>query len=166
MEALSLPDLARATVERLQTQTPTHSFTLDFPPALPLVRGDERRLRQVFENLLTNAMKYSPQGGDIRLGGWREDGQVIVYVADQGIGIPFEEQEAVFERFYRVDSESAPQHAGRGPGAFPGQGHCGSARRAGVGAQPDRSGLHLFPGPAADGSSVVGRRLYCVKRKA
>lgn len=117
-EALSLPDLARATVERLQTQTPTHSFTLDFPPALPLVRGDERRLRQVFENLLTNAVKYSPQGGDIRLGGWREDGQVIVYVADQGIGIPFEEQEAVFERFYRVDSSLRRSTQGAGLGLF------------------------------------------------
>ncbi|NUQ39146.1 MAG: PAS domain-containing protein [Caldilineales bacterium] len=118
METLSLVDLARATVERLQPQTPDHTFALDFAQALPPVRGDERRLRQVFENLLTNAVKYSPQGGVIRLGGWQEGGEVVIYVADRGIGIPYEEQEAVFERFYRVDSGLRRSTQGAGLGLF------------------------------------------------
>jgi PAS domain S-box-containing protein len=104
MAEVNLAVLAGTAVERFRTQAPSHRFELDFPADLPLVRGDEKRIRQVLDNLLSNAIKYSPGGGLIRVGAWRDDHRVVVYVADTGIGIPPEEQRNVFERFYRVES--------------------------------------------------------------
>lgn len=116
-----------------RTQTSNHQIEVDFPEQLPLVWGDEERLRQVFTNLVGNALKYSPDGGLIRIGGWLEKGtaqdavelgineapeRVVVYVADQGIGIPESELRHVFERFYRVDSSLRRSTAGSGLGLF------------------------------------------------
>ncbi len=100
---VDLPRLAEKIVERFRTQTDIHTFELDFPPDFPLVWGDPERLREVLTNLVSNAVKYSPQGGTIWIGGRPDRQGVTVYVADQGIGIPPEEQERIFERFYRVD---------------------------------------------------------------
>ncbi len=85
---VDLAGLAAAVVESWRTQTERHHFVLDFPAGFPDVFGDEERLRQVLNNLLNNAIKYSPEGGEVRVGGWREGDHVTVYVADQGIGIP------------------------------------------------------------------------------
>ncbi len=115
---VDLPALAAAVVENWRTQTDRHRFVLDLPADLPLVVGDEERLRQVFNNLLSNAIKYAPEGGEIRVGGWREPGQVTIYVADQGIGIPEAEQANLFQRFYRVDSSLRRSTQGAGLGLF------------------------------------------------
>jgi PAS domain S-box-containing protein len=111
--------------EAYRTQSDQHQIELDFPERLPLIWGDEERLRQVFTNLVGNAMKYSPDGGLIRIGGWvnrATDGdtfqRVILYVADQGIGIPQLELSQIFERFYRVDSSLRRTTAGAGLGLF------------------------------------------------
>jgi signal transduction histidine kinase len=80
--------------------------------------ADEERLRQVFNNLINNAIKYAPDGGEIRVGGWQEGDEVIVFVADQGIGIPEEEQDKLFQRFYRVDSSLRRKTQGAGLGLF------------------------------------------------
>jgi len=61
-----------------QTQTQNHRFVFEFPDDLPLIKADQRRIRQVLDNLISNAIKYSPEGGTIRVGGWSEDGRVIV----------------------------------------------------------------------------------------
>ena len=89
--------LARKVAAAYRTQTETHQIELDFPDPLPLIWGDEERLRQVLTNLLSNAIKYAPDGGVIRVGGWTaqpasHDGptRVVLFVADQGIGIPQE----------------------------------------------------------------------------
>ncbi len=109
-----------------RTQTERHQIEVDFPAHLPVISGDEERLRQVFTNLLSNAIKYSPDGGVIRLGGWVEDDphhedgrqRVVVYVADEGIGIPETELSKIFDRFYRVDSGLRRSTAGVGLGLF------------------------------------------------
>ena len=115
---VSLSQIAHTTIERFRTQTTRHQFETDFPADLPLVSGDERRLRQVFDNLINNAIKYSPDGGLIRLGAWNENGWVTAYVADEGIGIPRDEQNSIFERFYRVDSGLRRDTQGVGLGLF------------------------------------------------
>ena len=93
-------------------------IVLDFPADLPLVLADQERIRQVFNNLLSNAIKYAPQGGEVRIGGWRDGDHVMVYVADQGIGIPDAEQAKLFQRFYRVDSSLRRSTQGAGLGLF------------------------------------------------
>ena len=118
LEPVDLVEIARKSVERFQTQGSSHHFVLDFPDDLPLVKADDRRLRQVFDNLIGNAVKYSPQGGEIVVGARREDGRVRVYVRDEGVGIPEEEQEAIFEPFYRVDSSLRRKAQGAGLGLF------------------------------------------------
>jgi signal transduction histidine kinase len=65
---------------------------------------DEKLLRHVFENLLTNAIKYSPDGGEVRFEARRENGRMLFAVTDQGIGIPPEEQADLFESFHRASN--------------------------------------------------------------
>jgi signal transduction histidine kinase len=72
----------------------------------------------VLSNLIGNAIKYSPEGGLIRVGGWAEAEHVQVFVSDEGIGIPASEQERIFDRFARVDSSLTRQMPGAGLGLF------------------------------------------------
>jgi signal transduction histidine kinase len=122
---VNLERLARKVAEAYRTQTADHQLEVDFPAPLPLVWGDEERLRQVLTNLVNNAIKYSPQGGLIRIGGWLEQGdgaadkaRVVLYIADQGIGIPTAELPKIFDRFYRVDSSLRRNTAGAGLGLY------------------------------------------------
>jgi signal transduction histidine kinase len=115
---VSVPRLASKVVENFRLQTTTHRFILDFAQDFPIISGDEERLRQVFDNLVSNAIKYAPEGGEIRIGGWSDSNQVTVYVADQGIGIPEEEQSQLFQRFYRVDSSLRRKTQGAGLGLY------------------------------------------------
>ncbi len=83
---------------------------------LGYVLGNEDYLRQVLDNLLGNAQKFSPEGGTITLRAWREDSTVYVQVSDQGIGVPPDKLERIFERFYQVDSTAKRQYGGMGIG--------------------------------------------------
>ncbi|MEK6221644.1 MAG: ATP-binding protein, partial [Chloroflexota bacterium] len=66
------------------------------------VVGDPIQLRQMLDNLLGNAIKYTPQGGEIKLTAIEEDGQFIFQVIDSGIGIPTKDQKRIFDRFFRA----------------------------------------------------------------
>jgi two-component system phosphate regulon sensor histidine kinase PhoR len=83
---------------------------------LPRVMADQGRLEQVLVNLLENAIKYTPDGGSVRL--FTEDSGdfVRVSVADTGIGIPFKDLPRIFERFYRVDEARTREQGGTGLG--------------------------------------------------
>jgi signal transduction histidine kinase/DNA-binding response OmpR family regulator len=89
---------------------------LEAEPGLPPVWGDPGRIAQVIENLLTNAVKFSPPGGEIRVTLARRGEEVEVVVADRGIGIPEEARSKVFERFYQVDTSSTRRYGGMGLG--------------------------------------------------
>jgi signal transduction histidine kinase len=146
-EDVDIQALVARVADAYRTQTDAHQIQLDFPRDLPKVWGDRERLRQVLTNLTGNAIKYSPNGGVIRIGGWfepqgnhirgisvdgspivsgspsaavslGESGRVVIYVADEGIGIPQEELSHIFERFYRVDSSLRRSTAGAGLGLF------------------------------------------------
>jgi signal transduction histidine kinase len=113
-----LPRLAEKVVDGFRTQTDIHTFELDFPTGFPLVWGDPERLREVLSNLVSNAVKYSPEGGTVWVGGRIDQTGVTVYVADQGIGIPAEEQGRIFDRFHRVDSGLHRRTEGAGLGLY------------------------------------------------
>ncbi len=116
---LNLVDMAKTAVENLQATTDKHSFQVDFPQKIPLIQGDFERLREVLTNLIGNAIKYSPEGGLIKVGGGvRKNNTVRLYVSDEGIGIPPADQERIFERFHRVDNRLARQTPGAGLGLF------------------------------------------------
>lgn len=109
--------LAARSAARLESQT-SHPIVLSFPTNFPLIPGDEFRLRQVIENLLTNAIKYSPGDGAITVGGRFTEKSVTVFVRDDGVGIPKDQIDKVFQRFYRVDDKLTSRAHGAGLGLY------------------------------------------------
>lgn len=99
-----LPVLARTVADELQRRTEAHQILVDFPPAFPVLEADPRWLKQVLHNIIDNAIKYSPQGGLIVLRAEERPSDVVIMVADQGIGISPEDLIPLFERYYRVRS--------------------------------------------------------------
>jgi len=79
-----------------------------------IVLGDADRLRQVFINLIDNAVKHSPRGGSVVVNGSRVDGQLVVTVRDEGSGLPQGADKRLFRRFYRGDNASQRDGAGLG----------------------------------------------------
>jgi PAS domain S-box-containing protein len=113
-----LPRLAEKIVDGFRTQTDAHTFELDFDPEFPPVWGDPERLREALSNLVSNAVKYSPNGGTVWVGGRVDATGTTVYVADQGIGIPPEEQDRIFERFHRIETGLHRRTEGTGLGLY------------------------------------------------
>lgn len=109
--------LARRVVERFKTQSSKHTFRLDFPSDFPVILADEDRLTQVFSNLVSNAIKYSSEGGEIAIEGSVRLSQVVICVSDQGPGIAVGDIPHVFDRFYRA-SEAARKTKGAGLGLY------------------------------------------------
>ncbi|MBI3969161.1 MAG: GAF domain-containing protein, partial [Chloroflexi bacterium] len=95
-----------------------HEFVLDVPPEPLTGCWDESRLDQVLTNLVTNAIKYSPDGGEIRVRLWREDDEARVSVSDQGIGIPNDQFEGLFLPFARARNAQAQHFSGFGLGLY------------------------------------------------
>lgn len=119
LSLLSLEDMVRTSVEKLQATTEKHTIKVSFPANFPPIQADHERLREVVTNLLGNAIKYSPGGGAIEVGGQLGPANTVrLFVKDEGIGIPPAEQERIFERFHRVDNRLARQTPGTGLGLF------------------------------------------------
>lgn len=115
----SLPRLAQEVVQAFAAQTDGRfEFELRFPDDFPPVHADYERVRMVLTNLVSNAVKYSPEGGTIRIGGHPMEDMALLYVSDQGIGIPLEEQQRIFDRFYRVDNRLRRETQGAGLGLY------------------------------------------------
>lgn len=114
---VALDDISRRLVERFSTQTDRHVFKVDFSSTFPSIRGDEARLTQVISNLISNAIKFSSGGGEIRIEGHVDDQDVILCVQDQGPGITSHEAAHVFDRFYR-SRETANKAPGTGLGLY------------------------------------------------
>jgi signal transduction histidine kinase len=101
---LALAGLIERVAQKFQTQTTQHQIVVDLPPNFPVIMADENRINQLLSNLVSNAIKYSPEGGEIRISGQNRPDQVIVCVSDEGSGIPSEDIPFVFDRFYRANS--------------------------------------------------------------
>jgi two-component system phosphate regulon sensor histidine kinase PhoR len=103
----------------IQKQSTTrHELKLDVRGPLPKIIGDEDKLDQILTNLLNNAIKYSPNGGDIVLHAVSEDGWVTIGIQDQGLGIPKDQLTKVFDKFHRVNNEDNRRIYGTGLGLF------------------------------------------------
>jgi signal transduction histidine kinase len=95
-----------------------HRFEERYLDPLPPILADLDKLTQILMNLISNAVKYSPQGGPITISVTAADGTVRLSVADQGLGLPAEELPRVFERFHRVQAEDRQQIPGTGLGLY------------------------------------------------
>ena len=115
---VGLMELIEACAETTLLKADRREITLEIevPPKLPAVRGDAGLMRDVLQNLLDNAIQYTPQGGHIRVTADAGDRDAVVTVADTGIGIPLADQERIFERFYRVDAARSREAGGTGLG--------------------------------------------------
>ncbi len=98
---VSLVNIIQRIAERFRTQSDRHTIIVDLPSDFPVIMADEDRISQVLSNLFSNAIKYSPDGGEIRISGMMRLDQVIVCVSDQGPGVAPEDIPFIFDRFYR-----------------------------------------------------------------
>ena len=111
-----LERLVANTVQSMEALSTRHRLISHFP-AEPLVAAvDAKRVEQVLRNLLDNAIKYSPGGGTITVQAYADNVQILLAVSDEGIGIPADEWERVFERFHRVENEITRRMRGAGLG--------------------------------------------------
>jgi len=117
-DEVSLPRMAETVVRKFSNQTPLHTFNVEFPAGFPTIIGDERRLTQVLNNLISNALKYSPDGGKIEITGGVHPQHVTVSVSDEGIGIPEREQHRIFQKFSRLDNALSRKTEGTGLGLY------------------------------------------------
>ena len=104
---------------RLEAERRQHQLALDIQQPLPEIIADRKRILQVMMNIVANAIKYTPDGGKILISAGitdRQQGRVWVEVADNGIGIPPEDRERIFDRFYRVDKARSRESGGTGLG--------------------------------------------------
>jgi PAS domain S-box-containing protein len=117
-EQVQLSFLVGKVVRRLQATTTVHSFQVEFEPDFPPVSADPALMEEVLTNLIENAIKYSPKGGKITISGRNIGKEVRVTVADEGIGIPKEDMERIFERFQRTDRSVVKKVKGIGLGLY------------------------------------------------
>ncbi len=114
-ERLELGGLVEGACEALRPAAREEGVDVEVEAQKELwVEGDPIRLRQVLGNILANALRHSPPGGTIRVRAWRAGEEAWVQVSDQGPGIPADELERIFERFYRGDKARAGEGAGLG----------------------------------------------------
>ena len=100
----------------MDAQRHGHTLTLDIAPDIPEMVGDRDRVLQVMMNVVSNAIKYTPDGGQIAISAGRNPLRVWMEVSDNGIGIPEADRPRIFERFYRVDKARSRESGGTGLG--------------------------------------------------
>ena len=115
---LELPLLIQGVVRRLQAKSPDIAVALDIPPNLPVVMADRDRIEEVLQNLLDNAIKYSPQRRGLTVASRATGDEVIVSVSDCGIGISLRDQEEIFTRFRRIGNQLTHTTPGTGLGLY------------------------------------------------
>ena len=101
---------------RMEALAHRHEFTLECESGIPRIRGDKARVEQVLMNMVSNAIKYTKDGGRIAMKAGVRGGEVWCSVKDNGIGIPKEDVQKVFDRFYRVDKARSRESGGTGLG--------------------------------------------------
>ncbi|WP_165423738.1 ATP-binding protein [Ktedonosporobacter rubrisoli] len=117
-EDFYLADLLAESVRSVQASAEQHTIELDLQVPDTKIRADRVRLGQVIGNILDNAIKYSPQGGQVIVRLQEQKGYYTVSVIDQGIGVSPEHFDHIFERFYRIHNTASHQYAGIGLGLF------------------------------------------------
>jgi signal transduction histidine kinase len=96
-----------------------HQVAFEVEPDVAFIKGDHSKLRQVIQNLVSNAVKYSPKGGKVMVAARQHaGGQILVSISDEGIGIPPEKIDRLFQKFSRIDSPESSQIKGAGLGLW------------------------------------------------
>ena len=112
-------ELTTSVIDALRTHAPVHvEVVVDAPEGLPKVAADPDKLRQVLTNLLDNAVKYSPDGGSVRIALVQSGSRIRFRIEDQGLGIPPTEQARIFEKFFRLDPNLTRGVGGTGLGLY------------------------------------------------
>ena len=110
----ALQDLYNAVY--MEAQRHAHTLKLELESELPAIVADRERVLQVMMNIVSNSIKYTPDGGHITISAGRTEDRVWMVVDDDGIGIPPEDRSRIFERFYRVDKARSRESGGTGLG--------------------------------------------------
>ncbi|WP_429840668.1 ATP-binding protein [Brevibacillus sp. FIR094] len=116
LENVAIDQVIRDIFGLYRVQSPLHRFELDLQTEQTVVYGDQAKLRQIFMNLISNAVKYSPHGGHVRVSCRQDGNRLLVVVQDEGLGIPSEAIPHLFTKFYRVDNSDRREIGGTGLG--------------------------------------------------
>jgi signal transduction histidine kinase len=152
IETCDAARLAGDVVDAQRTHLPGHvRLELDAGSGVPPVAADPDKVRQVLANLVDNAVKYSPDGGEVHVEVSGEDEQVRFAVHDQGLGIPYAEHRRIFDKFYRLDPDMTRGIGGTGLGLY----ICRELvrrmdGRIWVTSEPGRGSIFAFELPAAE----------------
>ncbi len=107
LKPLRLDRLCEDVVRNFRLQTSDHTLALDFEPSsIADVNVDRYAMTQILENLISNAIKYSPEGGEIRISSRLENGMCLLSISDQGIGMTFDQVLRIYDKFYRADASN------------------------------------------------------------
>lgn len=107
VEPVRIDLIAKSVVEKVSRQSASHRFSMKFPPQLPMVNGDSLRLELILHNIVENAVKYSPDHSEVRVFARVRKGEMVVGVADQGIGVSAHEQSQIFRPFQRMANKES-----------------------------------------------------------
>ncbi|HXH60731.1 MAG TPA: ATP-binding protein [Fimbriimonadaceae bacterium] len=116
--SVALKELLEKSVVIQKQASPRHNVYAKIEEDLPNIIGDEDKIDQILTNLLNNAIKYSPAGGDVVLHAKKDGDYVLIGIEDQGIGIPKDHLSKVFDKFHRVHNEDNRKIYGTGLGLF------------------------------------------------
>jgi PAS domain S-box-containing protein len=115
---LDLGPLVERVVERQRVKSPSATIQLDLPEEMPTVMADRERIEEVLQNLLDNAIKYSPGTAQVEIMCRAMGDEVITSISDVGMGIPLRDQPAIFERFHRAENGTSRAIQGAGLGLY------------------------------------------------
>jgi len=117
-EELSVPELCESQTMMFRPQAEKKNIDLrtQYGSALPLIKQDAAKLRQILSNLLSNAVKFTPEGGRVMLKAQAEGNDIILTIADTGVGIAPEDQETIFDKFRQAGNPLTREHEGTGLG--------------------------------------------------
>jgi signal transduction histidine kinase len=154
LEELTLGPIVDQLISEIEIALPGRAVTVrnEISADLPTLSADRERLHQVLFNLVENAVRFTPDGGQVTLSARRENGSIEIAVADTGAGIPSEHLPRLFERFYRADPARARGDGGTGIGLAIArsvvEAHGGTIRAE---SEPGRGSVFTFDLPAANG---------------
>jgi PAS domain S-box-containing protein len=119
-EATVLPDIARDVLKELTSQINEkgHTITEEYQEGLPQVAVDRTLTRMILQNLISNAVKYTPDHGNVRVSMRKDEPNLVIEIADSGLGIPAAQQEKIFTKFFRADNAIASEMEGTGLGLY------------------------------------------------
>ena len=115
-EVLDLKELAELVVENVQVSNPEHTINILDQTSSSLVQADRGKIIQLFTNIVGNAVKFSPEGGEVVVVLNNDEEQLYVHISDEGIGIPEHELPKLFTKFHRIDNSSQRKIGGTGLG--------------------------------------------------